>query len=84
MKKLNCFKAYDIRGKVPSELNEDIAYKLGRAFVDKLKANNVVVGYDIRLESLPLAKALKKGICDAGADVIDIGLKPEAVSLLAG
>lgn len=74
MKKLNCFKAYDIRGKVPSELNEDIAYKLGRAFVDKLKANNVVVGYDIRLESLPLAKALKKGICDAGADVIDIGL----------
>lgn len=71
---LSCFKAYDIRGKVPEDLNEDIAYKLGKAFVEELSAKSVVVGYDIRLESIPLAKALKKGIVEAGADVIDIGL----------
>lgn len=70
----SCFKAYDIRGKVPEDLNEDIAYKLGKAFVEELSAKSVVVGYDIRLESIPLAKALKKGIVEAGADVIDIGL----------
>ncbi|MEA1988759.1 MAG: phosphomannomutase [Pseudomonadota bacterium] len=74
MKNLSCFKAYDIRGKVPESLNEDLAYKIGLAFVNELNAKNVVVGYDIRLESVGLADALKKGITDAGADVLDIGL----------
>lgn len=70
----SCFKAYDIRGKVPEQLNEDLAYKIGRAFVSELNAKSVVVGYDIRLESPPLAQALIKGINDGGASVIDIGL----------
>lgn len=74
MDSLSCFKAYDIRGKVPEELNEDLAYKIGRAFVAELNAESVVVGYDIRLESKGLAKALKSGLTDAGADVLDIGL----------
>ncbi len=74
MKSLACFKAYDIRGKVPEELNADLAYKLGRAFVAELAAKTVVVGYDIRLESIELATALKQGITVAGANVIDIGL----------
>lgn len=72
--KLKAFKAYDIRGKVPEDLSEDIAYKLGKAFVSELQAKSVVVGYDIRLESEPLAQALMKGIIEAGADVLNIGL----------
>lgn len=71
---LPCFKAYDIRGKVPDDLNEDIAYKIGRAYAAELAAKKVVVGYDIRLESENLANALKKGLFDAGVDVLDIGL----------
>ena len=74
MKTLDCFKAYDIRGKVPEDLDEALAYKIGRAFVDQLTAKSIVVGYDIRLESPLLAKALKAGLVDAGAKVIDIGL----------
>ncbi len=74
MKSLSCFKAYDIRGKVPEELNEDLAYKIGRAFIAELNAESVVVGYDIRLESEGLAKALKNGLTEAGANVVDIGL----------
>jgi phosphomannomutase/phosphoglucomutase len=74
MKSLSCFKAYDIRGKVPEELNEDLAYKIGRAFIAELNAESVVVGYDIRLESEGLAAALKKGLTEAGANVVDIGL----------
>lgn len=71
---LTCFKAYDIRGKVPEELNEEIAYNLGKAYVSELRAKSVVVGYDIRLESEVLSQALIKGITDAGADVHNIGL----------
>lgn len=74
MKSLSCFKAYDIRGKVPEELNEDLAYKIGRSFIAEFNAKSVVVGYDIRLESAGLAKALKEGLLDSGATVIDIGL----------
>jgi phosphomannomutase/phosphoglucomutase len=69
-----CFKAYDIRGQVPSQLNEDIAYRIGRALVVELEGKTFVVGQDMRLESPPLANALMRGIVDAGADVIDIGL----------
>jgi len=68
------FKAYDIRGKVPSELNTDIAYKVGRAFVKLTNAKKVVIGMDIRTSSPELSKALANGLTDAGCDVIDLGL----------
>lgn len=74
MHSLNCFKAYDIRGQVPAQLNADIAYGIGRALVVELQGSKFVVGRDMRLESPSLAEALIRGITDAGADVIDIGL----------
>jgi len=74
MEKLNSFKAYDIRGKVPSELNPDLAYKIGRAFAMHVKANKVVVGYDIRKSSLEISEALINGLTDAGSNVVNIGL----------
>ena len=70
---LAAFKAYDIRGRIPDELNEDIAYAIGRAYADYLQPQQVVVGYDIRLTSQTLSQALSKGLQDGGADVIDIG-----------
>jgi phosphomannomutase len=72
--RLSCFKAYDIRGRVPDELNEDLAFKIGQAFVAFLKASRVVVGYDIRLSSKGLASALSRGLVSGGAEVLDIGL----------
>lgn len=74
MEKLNSFKAYDIRGKVPSELNADLAYKIGRSFAKHVKANKVVVGYDIRKSSLEICEALINGLTDAGSNVVNIGL----------
>ena len=74
MEKLNCFKAYDIRGKVPSELNLDLAYKIGRTFSKYINAKKIVVGYDIRKSSLEISDALIKGLTDAGTNVINIGL----------
>lgn len=77
---LACFKAYDIRGQVPNELNEDLAYRIGRATAAFLAQDSgkdklsVVVGRDIRLTSESLCAALTKGLRDAGVDVIDIGL----------
>lgn len=73
MTELTCFKAYDIRGRVPEQLNEEIAYRIGRAFVDFLSAKRVVVGHDIRLTSASLTNALVDGITDGGADVLHIG-----------
>lgn len=70
---LTCFKAYDVRGRVPDELNEDIAYRIGRAFVEVVGAKKVVVGCDIRLTSPAMKTALTNGLTDAGADVYDIG-----------
>lgn len=69
-----CFKAYDIRGQVPAQLNDDIAYRIGRALVAELNGKSFVVGRDMRLESPLLANALIRGITEGGADVIDIGL----------
>ncbi|HAL68694.1 MAG TPA: phosphomannomutase, partial [Pseudomonas sp.] len=69
-----CFKAYDIRGQVPSQLNDDIAYRIGRALVLELNGKVFVVGRDMRLESPGLSLALIKGLTEGGADVIDIGL----------
>jgi len=67
------FKAYDIRGRVPDELNEDFAYRIGRAFVEFLDAKNVVVGHDIRLSSPSICDSLISGLRDAGANVHHIG-----------
>ena len=74
MKRFSCFKAYDVRGRVPGELNEDIAFKIGQAFITYLQARQVVVGYDIRLSSPALAAALSHGLKSCGAEVLDIGL----------
>jgi phosphomannomutase/phosphomannomutase/phosphoglucomutase len=71
---LSCFKAYDIRGRVPHELNDDIAYRIGRAYGQLLRPSRVVVGRDVRLSSETLAQALMAGLTDSGADVYDIGL----------
>lgn len=68
-----CFKAYDIRGRVPGELNEGIAYRIGRAFAQYLNAGRIVVGHDIRLTSPSLCDAVVEGIRDAGCDVVHIG-----------
>ena len=70
---LTCFKAYDIRGRVPDQLNEDIAYRIGRAYAQFLKPEKVVVGHDIRLTSVSICEALVKGLMDSGVDVYDIG-----------
>jgi phosphomannomutase len=73
MAELSCFKAYDIRGRLPDELNPDIAYRIGRAFAEYLQPARVVVGHDIRLSSAELTDALAEGLLDGGADVIHIG-----------
>ena len=74
MSELTCFKAYDIRGQLGTELDEDIAYRIGRAYAEFLKPKNVVLGGDVRLTSESLKLALSNGIRDAGSDVIDIGM----------
>ncbi len=71
---LPCFKAYDVRGKVPSELNSDIAYDIGRAYADQTGAKTVCVGHDIRLSGPELSSALASGLNDAGVDVVDLGM----------
>ncbi len=71
---LSCFKAYDIRGRVPDELNENIAYRIGRAYAEYICPRKVVIGRDVRLSSAPLSRALAEGLTDGGADVFDIGL----------
>ncbi len=72
---LTCFKAYDIRGKLGSELNNEIAYRIGRAYGEFLgEGKTVVVGGDVRLTSEALKQALAQGLMDAGADVIDLGM----------
>lgn len=74
MSALTCFKAYDIRGELGKELNEDIAYRIGRAYGQFLSPKTVVVGGDVRLTSESLKMALANGLMDSGADVLDIGL----------
>jgi phosphomannomutase len=74
MKSLACFKAYDIRGRVPEELNEDLAYRIGRAYAAFLTPAKVCLGRDVRLSSLPLAAALTAGLNDSGVEVLDLGL----------
>ncbi len=71
---MSLFKAYDLRGRVPEELNEDIAYRIGRAYCDIYHPVKVAVGYDIRNESPAISGALMKGLTEGGADVMNIGL----------
>ena len=74
MSKLSCFKAYDIRGRIPGELNEDLAYRIGQAYTGFVKPRRVAVGRDIRASSASLAAALVRGLTESGCDVVDIGL----------
>jgi len=83
MKSLSCFKAYDVRGLVPEELNEDVVYRIGRAYATFVEPQKVAVGYDIRLSSHRLSKALTAGLTDSGVDVIDIGIGGSELSYFA-
>jgi len=74
MTKLTCFKAYDIRGKLGSELNEEIAYKIGRAYGQIYQPKTIVVGCDVRLSSEGLKQATIRGLNDAGVNVLDLGM----------
>ena len=71
---ITCFQAYDLRGQLETELNEDVAYRVGRAYAEVLGAETVVIGGDARATSEALKTACANGIMDAGADVIDIGM----------
>ncbi|MEG8946553.1 phosphomannomutase/phosphoglucomutase [Rosettibacter firmus] len=74
MERITSFKAYDIRGIVPDELNQNLVYKIGKALAKYLGAKSIVIGKDIRKSSPELSNALANGLSDAGCDVIDIGL----------
>ncbi|QFU77111.1 phosphomannomutase [Halioglobus maricola] len=74
MSEITCFKAYDVRGRVPDQLNEDIARRIGRAYAEVIKPKKVVVGHDIRLSSESIKAALSEGLMEQGVDVYDIGM----------
>lgn len=74
MAKLTCFKSYDIRGVVGTDIDADVAYRVGRATAQHLRASSVVIGFDARETSSSFAAAVSKGVIDAGSDVIEIGL----------
>jgi len=71
---IDCFKAYDVRGQIPNQLNADICYRIGNATAEFLGARTVVVGRDMRLSSDEFADAVSRGLSDAGVEVLDIGL----------
>lgn len=71
---LDCFKAYDVRGRVPDQLNEDIAFRIGRAYAEVIQPGTVVVGHDIRLTSESIKQTLIDGLRTQGVSVQDIGL----------
>jgi phosphomannomutase/phosphomannomutase/phosphoglucomutase len=71
---MNCFKAYDVRGRLPDDLNPEIARRIGRAYAAVIAPQRVVIGHDVRLSSPELAGALAAGLMEAGVDVLDIGL----------
>ena len=74
MTRLAAFKAYDIRGRVPDELNADLAYRLGIAYAERFSPKRVGLGRDIRHSSLPLLHALAQGFVARGVEVLDLGL----------
>ncbi len=69
-----CFKAYDIRGRVPEQLHPQLAYDIGRAFAAVYGVRKVAVGRDIRLSGPELCRALVAGLVDSGVDVLDLGI----------
>jgi len=71
---LDCFKAYDVRGRIPDQLNEDIARRIGKAYAEVIQPGTVVVGHDVRLTSESIKGALIEGLLDQGVSVQDIGL----------
>jgi phosphomannomutase len=71
---ITCFKAYDLRGRIPVELNDDVAYRVARGYAQFLSPKRIVVGRDIRLSSAGLADAVCRGLTDSGVDVYDIGV----------
>jgi phosphomannomutase len=71
---LTCFKAYDIRGEIGVNINENIAYRIGRSVAQHFHAKTIVIGFDARETSLAFASAASQGARDAGADVLDIGM----------
>lgn len=73
-RKITCVKAYDIRGKLGEQLDNDVAYRIGRAFGQYQQAKTVVVGGDVRETSESLKMAVAEGLMDAGVDVIDLGM----------
>lgn len=80
---MSVFKSYDIRGRYPDEVNEELFYRVGRAFVALTKTSDVLVGRDARTHSLPLQQALIRGITAQGANVTDIGLAttPQVIAM---
>ena len=72
--RLACFKAYDIRGRIPDELNADLVDRIARAYAAFLKPRRVAVGYDIRLTSPDLAAVAARALAECGVDVVDIGM----------
>src|SRR4026209_3024482 len=83
MTKITSFKAYDVRGRVPEELDEDIAYRIGRGYAAFVKPRVVAVGRAMRLSSPVLTAALVKGLTDSGVDVLDIGVGGTELSYFA-
>jgi len=71
---MSCFKAYDVRGNVPEELNADLAWRIGQAYAQEVCPFEVVVGQDVRLSSPSLCRALIDGLLDGGVNVVDIGV----------
>ena len=74
MSDLTCFMAYDVRGEIGVNIDEDIAYRIGRAVAQHFSAKSVVIGFDAREASPAFAAAASKGARDAGADVLKIGM----------
>ncbi len=72
--RLKCFKAYDIRGRMPDELNEELVERIGRATAAYLRPKKMVIGHDIRLSSPAFSAALARGLTDSGVEVLDLGL----------
>ena len=71
---LSCFKAYDIRGEIDVNIDEAVAYRVGRAVAQHLGAKSIVIGFDARATSPAFARAAARGAMDGGADVLDIGM----------
>ncbi len=72
--KLDCFKAYDVRGRLPDQLNEELVYRIGRAYAQYVRPARVVVGYDVRPSSIALSEALIAGLMAQGCEVHELGL----------